>query len=124
MDDIDTAFDDAFRTNRIEAGDDPSTLPNPYSRPSLTDLAPSNHAEAFSSSGGAGGFIPDDDDADAGGGGFILDDADTPASALTMTTKTLHPAAVSFPTPTTKMNPTIKLHPHAIPPSLAPPQYH
>ncbi|SPO22701.1 uncharacterized protein UTRI_01379 [Ustilago trichophora] len=81
MDDIDAAFDDAFRTHRIEAGDDPSTLPNPYSRPSLTDPAPHDRA----SSSGGGGFIPDDselggggflvDDNDAGGGGFLPDDS-------------------------------------------------
>ncbi|SPO24874.1 uncharacterized protein UTRI_01379_B [Ustilago trichophora] len=70
MDDIDAAFDDAFRTHRIEAGDDPSTLPNPYSRPSLIDPAPHNYA----SSSGGGGFIPDD--AEVGGGGFIVDDDD------------------------------------------------
>lgn len=72
MDDIDSAFDVAYRTYRIEAGDDPSTLPNPYSRPSLTD-------PSTSTSSGAGGFIPDDPA--EGGGGFIPDD-DAPAGGF------------------------------------------
>lgn len=72
MDDINAAFDDAYRTNRIEAGDDPTTLPNPYSRPLLADSAPTHHAAASSS--GGGGFIADDDAKSGGGGGFIVDD--------------------------------------------------
>ncbi|KAJ9477742.1 hypothetical protein PHBOTO_001292 [Pseudozyma hubeiensis] len=86
MDDIDAAFDDAYRTSRIEAGDDPSTLPNPYSRPTLAAGASGGKASTSSSAnntsggfivesydtGGGGGFIVDDDD--NGGGGFIVDD--------------------------------------------------
>ncbi|EST06391.2 EF-hand domain pair [Kalmanozyma brasiliensis GHG001] len=73
MDDIDAAFDDAFRTHRIEAGDDPSTLPNPYARPALG--GPSSTTAAGSNSTDTdGGFIADD--SDAGGGGFIVDDDD------------------------------------------------
>ncbi|GAC97283.1 hypothetical protein PHSY_004868 [Pseudozyma hubeiensis SY62] len=88
MDDIDASFDDAYRTSRIEAGDDPSTLPNPYSRPSLTAGASRGQAGRSSSAngtaggfiaetndtGGGGGFVVDDDD--DGGGGFIVDDED------------------------------------------------
>lgn len=73
MDDIDAAFDDAYRTNRIEAGDDPNSLPNPYSRPSLTDSVPTKHSAAPHGSGG-GGFIIDDNDFGSGGDGVIIDD--------------------------------------------------
>ncbi|KAJ1038979.1 hypothetical protein NDA10_007231 [Ustilago hordei] len=73
MDDIDAAFDDAYRTNRIEAGDDPNSLPNPYSRPSLTDSVPTKHSAELHG-GGGGGFIIDGNDSGSGGDGFIIDD--------------------------------------------------
>lgn len=77
MEDIDAAFDDAYRTIRIEAGDHPSTLPNPYSRPSLADSDSKRHAATNSSAEGGGGFIAQDaGDAAPSGGGFIVDDAD------------------------------------------------
>ncbi|TKY85122.1 hypothetical protein EX895_006202 [Sporisorium graminicola] len=76
MDDIDAAFDDAYRTNRIEEGDDPSTLPNPYSRPSLA--APTSKTPSTESSNAGGGFIVDQVEAgyESGGGGFMVDEAD------------------------------------------------
>ncbi len=46
--------------NRIEAGDDPSTLPNPYARPSLTGSASKDQAGSSSTSADTGGgFIVD-----------------------------------------------------------------
>ncbi|SNX82378.1 uncharacterized protein MEPE_01084 [Melanopsichium pennsylvanicum] len=83
MQGINAAFDDAYRTHRIEIGDDPSTLPNPYSRPCLT-----RNVATTSNSANGDGFLPDtaeissggfmlEDDApgnNGGGGGFILDD--------------------------------------------------
>ncbi|CDR99342.1 uncharacterized protein SPSC_04048 [Sporisorium scitamineum] len=90
MDGIDAAFDDAYRTNRIEAGDDPSTLPNPYSRPSLTAATSKNpdskgndtgggfivHDNDAGSTSGGGCFMVEDADDEEGGGGFIIDDDD------------------------------------------------
>ncbi|GAC72780.1 hypothetical protein PANT_7d00269 [Moesziomyces antarcticus T-34] len=73
MADIDAAFDDAYRTHRIEAGDDPQTLPNPYSRPTLGKVAAGpDHTGA----GVGGGFMVDDaDEHQEAGGGFMTDDA-------------------------------------------------
>ncbi len=73
MADIDAAFDDAYRTHRIEAGDDPQTLPNPYSRPTLGEVAAGpDHTGA----GVGGGFMVDDAaEHQEAGGGFMTDDA-------------------------------------------------
>lgn len=59
MSSIDSAFDDAYRSYRVQAGDDARTLPNPYARPSQAQEA--------------GGFVAENVDA---GGGFLPDQSD------------------------------------------------
>lgn len=93
---IDDAFDDAYRSERIEAGDDPSQLPDPYARGPGSSVAGRKRKRADGGAGketremgetqqggslggcdsdmGGGGFIADDNA--EGGGGFIPEDND------------------------------------------------
>lgn len=81
---IRNAFNDAYRSNRIQQGDDPQTLPDPYKR-SVKKLKSKHKAtsspggfltsqdqDVEMDSGGGGGFLPPSDDEEvAGGGGFL-----------------------------------------------------
>lgn len=66
MSQIDSAFDDAYRSYRIQAGDDARALPNPYARP-----VPEQSA---------GGFVVDND----AGGGSLPDEEAEPARPNTI----------------------------------------
>ncbi|PWN49389.1 hypothetical protein IE53DRAFT_147184, partial [Violaceomyces palustris] len=85
---IDDAFDDAYRSYMILKGQDPSTLPDPYSKHSSSRKGKTKRISGGSTrnpssepGGGGGGFLREGSEEEGGGflpseagGGFVLDD--------------------------------------------------